>query len=150
MQAISRVCMRSILLIVSNPVEAMTYVAWKLRNIFWIYNVIRVKNRPSYHKAWLTVDKMWKSGFPAERVIGAGTTVDSARFRSLIAKKTEEPLESITGTLHTVCRIPYVVRYATEKMITGLKLFIFRNGHWRSWRIHFTSLEFSNSLWWKK
>ena len=36
MQAISRVCMRSILLIVSNPVEAMTYVAWKLRNIFSI------------------------------------------------------------------------------------------------------------------
>ena len=109
MQAISRVCMRSILLIVSNPVEAMTYVAWKLRNIFWIYNVKRIKNRPSHDYAWLTVNKMWKSGFPAERVIGAGTTVDSARFRSLIAKKTEEPLESITGTLHTVCSIPYVI-----------------------------------------
>ena len=67
MQAISRVCMRSILLVVSNPVEAMTYVAWKL------------------------------SGFPAERVLGAGTTVDSARFRSLISRKTDEPLESITG-----------------------------------------------------
>ena len=61
MQAISRVCMRSILLIVSNPVEAMTYVAWKLRNIFWIYNVIRVKNRSSHHKAWLKRCEKWFS-----------------------------------------------------------------------------------------
>ena len=52
---------------VSNPVEAMTYVAWKL------------------------------SGFPAERVIGAGTTPDSARFKMLLASKTLEPVESITG-----------------------------------------------------
>ena len=45
----------------------MTYVAWKL------------------------------SGFPAERVIGAGTTADSARYRQLLASKTGEPVESITG-----------------------------------------------------
>ena len=45
----------------------MTYVAWKL------------------------------SGFPVERVIGSGTTVDSARFRMIISKKTNEPVESITG-----------------------------------------------------
>ena len=56
-----------IILMVSNPVEAMTYVAWKL------------------------------SGFPAERVIGAGTTPDSARFKMLLASKTLEPVESITG-----------------------------------------------------
>lgn len=30
-------------------------------------------------------------------MIGAGTTVDSARFRQLIAKKTEEPIGSVTG-----------------------------------------------------
>ena len=35
--------------------------------------------------------------FTAEKVIGAGTTVDSARFRQLIAKKTDEPIESVTG-----------------------------------------------------
>jgi L-lactate dehydrogenase len=45
----------AILLIVSNPVDVLTYVAWKL------------------------------SGFPANRVIGSGTNLDSSRFRFLIA-----------------------------------------------------------------
>lgn len=43
------------LLVVSNPVDILTYVAWKL------------------------------SGFPANRVIGSGTNLDSSRFRFLIA-----------------------------------------------------------------
>ncbi|KAL2547424.1 Lactate/malate dehydrogenase family protein [Forsythia ovata] len=45
----------SILLVVSNPVDVLTYVAWKL------------------------------SGFPPNRVIGSGTNLDSSRFRFLIA-----------------------------------------------------------------
>ncbi|KAG9160610.1 hypothetical protein Leryth_019328 [Lithospermum erythrorhizon] len=45
----------SILLIVSNPVDVLSYLAWKL------------------------------SGFPANRVIGSGTNLDSSRFRFLIA-----------------------------------------------------------------
>ncbi|KAL6177091.1 hypothetical protein ACLB2K_048617 [Fragaria x ananassa] len=45
----------TILLIVSNPVDVLTYVAWKL------------------------------SGFPSNRVIGSGTNLDSSRFRFLIA-----------------------------------------------------------------
>ncbi|XP_027080750.1 L-lactate dehydrogenase B-like [Coffea arabica] len=45
----------SILLIVSNPVDALTYVAWKL------------------------------SGFHPNRVIGSGTNLDSSRFRFLLA-----------------------------------------------------------------
>ncbi|XP_010539198.1 PREDICTED: L-lactate dehydrogenase B [Tarenaya hassleriana] len=45
----------SLLLIVSNPVDVLTYVAWKL------------------------------SGFPVNRVIGSGTNLDSSRFRFLIA-----------------------------------------------------------------
>ncbi|XP_077235451.1 L-lactate dehydrogenase B-like [Tasmannia lanceolata] len=45
----------SILLIVSNPVDILTYIAWKL------------------------------SGFPSNRVIGSGTNLDSSRFRSRIA-----------------------------------------------------------------
>ncbi|KAJ8633714.1 hypothetical protein MRB53_027050 [Persea americana] len=45
----------SILLIVSNPVDVLTYVAWKL------------------------------SGFPPNRVIGSGTNLDSSRFRFLIS-----------------------------------------------------------------
>ncbi|XP_058104552.1 L-lactate dehydrogenase B-like [Magnolia sinica] len=45
----------SVLLIVSNPVDVLTYIAWKL------------------------------SGFPSNRVIGSGTNLDSSRFRFLIA-----------------------------------------------------------------
>ncbi|KAH1157327.1 hypothetical protein GYH30_029886 [Glycine max] len=45
----------TILLIVSNPVDVLTYVAWKL------------------------------SGFPSNHVIGYGTNLDSSRFRFLIA-----------------------------------------------------------------
>jgi L-lactate dehydrogenase len=45
------------LLIVSNPVDLMTYVAWKL------------------------------SGLPKERVIGSGTNLDSSRFRFLLSQR---------------------------------------------------------------
>ncbi|XP_073135060.1 L-lactate dehydrogenase B [Henckelia pumila] len=44
-----------IIMVVSNPVDVLTYVAWKL------------------------------SGFPPNRVIGSGTNLDSSRFRFLIA-----------------------------------------------------------------
>ncbi|KAI2648171.1 L-lactate dehydrogenase A chain [Labeo rohita] len=46
-----------ILLVVSNPVDILTYVAWKL------------------------------SGLPRNRVIGSGTNLDSARFRYLMGEK---------------------------------------------------------------
>ena len=46
----------ALLLVVSNPVDVLTYVAWKL------------------------------SGFPASRVIGSGTNLDSSRFRFLLAE----------------------------------------------------------------
>ena len=42
---------KAILLVVSNPVDILTYVTWKL------------------------------SGFPANRVVVSGTNLDSARFR---------------------------------------------------------------------
>ncbi|XP_046645792.1 L-lactate dehydrogenase-like [Daphnia pulicaria] len=47
----------TLLLIVSNPVDLMTYVAWKL------------------------------SGLPKERVIGSGTNLDSSRFRFLLSER---------------------------------------------------------------
>jgi L-lactate dehydrogenase len=47
----------TILLLVANPVDILTYVAWKL------------------------------SGLPKERVIGSGTNLDSARFRFLMSEK---------------------------------------------------------------
>ncbi len=50
-------CPNAILLIVSNPVDIMTYVTLKI------------------------------TGFPSARVIGSGTVLDTARFRSLIGKK---------------------------------------------------------------
>lgn len=50
-------CPNATLLIVSNPVDIMTYVTLKV------------------------------SGFPAARVIGSGTVLDSARFRTLLAEK---------------------------------------------------------------
>ena len=50
-------CPNATLLVVSNPVDIMTYVTLKL------------------------------SGFPAARVIGSGTVLDSARFRTLLAAK---------------------------------------------------------------
>jgi len=50
-------CPNATLLIVSNPVDILTYVTLKL------------------------------SGFPAARVIGSGTVLDSARFRTLLAQE---------------------------------------------------------------
>jgi L-lactate dehydrogenase len=46
----------AILLVVSNPVDILTYAAWKL------------------------------SGFPVNRVVGSGTNLDSSRFRFLLAE----------------------------------------------------------------
>ena len=55
----------AVLLCVTNPLDVMTYLAWKL------------------------------SGFPATRVIGMGGLLDSARFAYAIAEKTGEPLDKI-------------------------------------------------------
>lgn len=50
-------CPKAILLIVTNPVDIMTYVTWRL------------------------------SGLPSSTVIGSGTVLDTARFRYLLAQK---------------------------------------------------------------
>jgi L-lactate dehydrogenase len=50
-------CPQAILLIVTNPVDIMSYATWKL------------------------------SGFPSCRVIGSGTVLDTGRFRYLLAEK---------------------------------------------------------------
>ncbi|KAM0942467.1 putative L-lactate dehydrogenase [Dioscorea sansibarensis] len=49
----------ALLMVVSNPVDVLTYIAWKL------------------------------SGFPPNRVIGSGTNLDSSRFRFLLADHLE-------------------------------------------------------------
>jgi L-lactate dehydrogenase len=56
-QDVARHNPRGILLIASNPVDVMTYAAWK-----------------------------W-SGLPASRVIGSGTALDTSRFRRRLAEK---------------------------------------------------------------
>ena len=62
---IVKYCPNAILLIVSNPVDIMTYVTLKL------------------------------SSFPAARVIGSGTVLDSARFRTLLAQQMDIDSHSI-------------------------------------------------------
>jgi len=56
-----------ILLIASNPVDVLTYVAWKL------------------------------SGLPAARVIGSGTILDTARFRYLLSELLDVDARSVHG-----------------------------------------------------
>ncbi|XP_041074583.1 L-lactate dehydrogenase A chain-like isoform X1 [Polyodon spathula] len=57
----------AILLVVSNPVDILTYVSWKL------------------------------SGFPSHRVMGSGTNLDTARFRFLIGEKLKINSSSVHG-----------------------------------------------------
>jgi L-lactate dehydrogenase len=54
---LARHCQEAILLIVTNPVDVMTYVTWKL------------------------------SGLPSTSIIGSGTILDTARFRYLLAQQ---------------------------------------------------------------
>ncbi len=58
-------CPDAILLIVSNPVDIMTYATLKI------------------------------SGFPSSRVIGSGTVLDTARFRTLLARKLDIDARSV-------------------------------------------------------
>lgn len=58
-------CPNAILLIVTNPVDIMTYVALQI------------------------------SGFPSSRVIGSGTVLDTSRFRSLLASQLKIDARSV-------------------------------------------------------
>ena len=55
----------AVLLLVTNPVDVITYAAWKL------------------------------SGLPAKRVFGSGTVLDSSRFRYLIAKRLKVAVQNV-------------------------------------------------------
>jgi L-lactate dehydrogenase len=57
----------AIFLVVSNPVDILTYVTWKL------------------------------SGLPAHRIIGSGTNLDSARFRFYISEKLQIAPRNVHG-----------------------------------------------------
>jgi len=58
---------QAVFLVVSNPVDILTYVTWKL------------------------------SGLPASRIIGSGTNLDSARFRYYISEKLDIAAASCHG-----------------------------------------------------
>lgn len=57
----------TIIVVVSNPVDVLTYITWKL------------------------------SGLPRERVFGSGTNLDSARFRFLLSEKLQIATSSCHG-----------------------------------------------------
>ncbi|XP_002993299.2 L-lactate dehydrogenase B chain [Selaginella moellendorffii] len=57
----------TLLLVVSNPVDILTYVSWKI------------------------------SGLPASRVLGSGTNLDSSRFRFLISSRMDVSSKNVHG-----------------------------------------------------
>ena len=75
----------AILILVTNPLDAMVQLAWK------------------------------KSGFPAERVIGMAGILDSARFRTFIARELGVSVENVTAFVlggHGDTMVP-LPRYST-------------------------------------
>jgi malate dehydrogenase len=75
----------AILILVTNPLDAMVQLAWK------------------------------KSGFPAERVIGMAGVLDSARFRTFIARELNVSVENVTAFVlggHGDTMVP-LPRYST-------------------------------------
>ena len=69
---IKRVKCEGILLVVSNPVDILTYVALK------------------------------ESGFPPSRVIGSGTVLDTARLKYILSEKLKVDMLLLSGSMETV------------------------------------------------
>jgi malate dehydrogenase len=84
-EQVARRSPNSILILVTNPLDAMVQLAWK------------------------------KSGFPAERVIGMAGVLDSARFRTFIARELNVSVENVTAFVlggHGDSMVP-LPRYST-------------------------------------
>jgi malate dehydrogenase len=84
-EQVARRSPRAILILVTNPLDAMVQLAWK------------------------------KSGFPAERVIGMAGVLDSARFRTFIARELNVSVENVTAFVlggHGDTMVP-LPRYST-------------------------------------
>ena len=86
-------CPHAILLIVTNPVDIMTYVALKM------------------------------SGFPSSKVIGTGTVLDTSRFRSLLAHKLNIDARSVQAYIigeHGDSEVPVwsTANVAGQKLLT--------------------------------
>src|ERR671935_427362 len=81
----SPTCPNAILILVTNPLDAMVQLAWK------------------------------KSGFPPERVVGMAGVLDSARFRTFIAQELNVSVENVTAFVlggHGDTMVP-LPRYST-------------------------------------
>ncbi|NKB82027.1 MAG: malate dehydrogenase [Nitrospirales bacterium] len=84
-QAVAARSPNAILVIVANPLDAMTYVAYRV------------------------------SGFPKERVVGMAGVLDSARFRTFIARELQVSVNSVEAMVlggHGDAMVP-LVRYTT-------------------------------------
>jgi len=84
-EQVARRSPNAILILVTNPLDAMVQLAWK------------------------------KSGFPAERVIGMAGVLDSARFRTFIARELNVSVENVTAFVlggHGDTMVP-LPRYST-------------------------------------
>jgi malate dehydrogenase len=84
-EQVARRSPNSILILVTNPLDAMVQLAWK------------------------------KSGFPAERVIGMAGVLDSSRFRTFIARELNVSVENVTAFVlggHGDTMVP-LPRYST-------------------------------------
>jgi malate dehydrogenase len=84
-EQVARRSPNSILILVTNPLDAMVQLAWK------------------------------KSGFPPERVIGMAGVLDSARFRTFIARELNVSVENVTAFVlggHGDTMVP-LPRYST-------------------------------------
>jgi malate dehydrogenase len=82
---VTRRSKNAILILVTNPLDAMVQLAWK------------------------------KSGFPAERVVGMAGVLDSARFRTFIAQELKVSVENVTAFVlggHGDSMVP-LPRYST-------------------------------------
>src|SRR5574342_1421439 len=78
----------AILILVTNPLDAMVQLAWK------------------------------RSGFPPERVVGMAGILDSARFRTFIARELEVSVENVTAFVlggHGDTMVP-LPRYSTVEI----------------------------------
>jgi malate dehydrogenase len=84
-EQVARRSPNSILILVTNPLDAMVQLAWK------------------------------KSGFPAERVLGMAGVLDSSRFRTFIARELNVSVENVTAFVlggHGDTMVP-LPRYST-------------------------------------
>ncbi len=93
-QNVAQVAPNCILIVVSNPLDIMTYHAWKI------------------------------SGFPTERVVGQAGVLDSSRFRYFIADELDVSVEDISATVlggHGDTMVP-LPRYTTVAGISITEL----------------------------